>query len=101
MTLKEDNTPWLSDESVSNIYRIDNNVYSKNIKEGEALFKFVNPHFTDEISYCYTYKNTNFKYHIFKHDLYYCSNKPLLLICLASLNRKQFLILLDNIGIEY
>jgi hypothetical protein len=93
---------YLEDYNLSNLLRIGDKVYDK-IKEleEEVFFKFFNPLFADTLIYCCNYDNKDFKYVKHKFNMFFCSNKPLLLFGIKPFTLQQYYMLLSNIGYSY
>jgi hypothetical protein len=91
----------LTNLTICNLYRVNNIIYSKSVLDTlEPLFTFTNPYFTSSIVYCYNYKNLDYTHCVCKFGLYFCCNKPLLLMCIAPFTMEQYKLLIENIGVQ-
>ena len=94
-----DTIPDLTDNTTNNLIRVGTTIYNKDFYEEETiLFKFINPYFNNDIVYCCNYKNEIYNYCINKFNMFFCSNKPCLLMDIAPFTLAQYYTLLDNIG---
>ena len=93
-----DITPLLNKQVVTNLYRVDNKIYNKQVLDNRnALFKRQDNIYKDNYVYAYNYENQRYKYAQCHLLMWFCSDRPLYIFRLNPFTFPFYIKLLSNL----